>query len=439
MKAFSSFSSVLTIGAAVGYLLYSPTGLAQSPSEQDLVKQGDYIARASDCMACHTTKEGKPFAGGLVLKTPFGKIVSSNITPSKKFGIGGWTETQFANAVRKGSSPRLGHLYPAMPYTAYAGLSDRDMHALYVYFTKAVEPVEKEPETKTALSFPYNIRFAMVGWNMLYASGRPMADNESTPDGSRRGEYLVKVLAHCGTCHTPRNKFMAEKSSDFLAGNPNIQGWVAPNITSDNISGIGGWSEEEIIAYLKNGAAHGKAQAAGPMAEAVEYSLRYLTDSDLKAVATYLKTVKPISNLGQTKANHSYNQAIAVDSAVFDYPIDRSPLAMGAGSSIDGQRLYLNACATCHQPRGEGTEDQFYPSLTSNSVVGAKDPRNLVMAILYGVDRQTNDGHVFMPGFAEQLSDEQITAIAQYVATNFGNPALKVTINDVKLLRNASR
>lgn len=434
MRSFFSRLALLTISTAIGSLFCGITVQAQSLSEEDLMKRGDYLAKASDCMACHTAKGGPSYAGGLILKTPFGTIVSSNITPSKKAGIGNWNEGQFAKAVREGISPHLGHLYPAMPYTAYAGLSDSDIHALYVYFMKAVAPVDEEPKAETKLSFPYNIRFAMVGWNLLYAGGKPMAEHDSAPDGSKRGEYLVKVLGHCGTCHTPRNNFMAEKSSEYLAGNPNIQGWTAPNLTSDPISGLGEWNEEEIVSYLRTGFAHGKGQAAGPMAEVVEYSSRYLTDADLKAIASYLKTVKPISNKGQTRASFSYNKAMPVETKAFDYPIDRSPDAMNTGTSIDGQRLYLNACATCHQIKGEGTP-HAYPSLTSNSVVGAIDPRNLVMAILHGVDRQTNSGHVFMPGFNEELNDAQIAAVAQYVATNFGNPDLKITADYVKLLK----
>ncbi|UMM64242.1 c-type cytochrome [Aristophania vespae] len=435
MSFLFSRYTLCAVGTALSSLFFANLAQAEgapTAAEQDLIKQGEYIATASDCKACHTARGGKPYAGGLVIATPVGKIVSTNITPSQKYGIGSWSEAQFAKAVRKGVSPTLGHLYPAMPYTSYSGISNSDIHALYVYFTKGVKSVDEEPKNKTALPFPFNIRASMIAWNLLFAGGHPTPDEDAAVGGARRGEYLAKTLAHCSTCHTPRNTFMAEKSSAYLGGSYNIQGWDAPNITSDPISGIGTWSNDEIVSYLRNGAAHGKSQAAGPMAEAVEFSLRHLTDSDLEAIAAYLKTVPPIRNPEQKHPAFSYSEAKAVDASELDYPIDRTPTAMENGTSLDGRRLYLNACATCHQTHGQGTQDQFYPSLTSNSAVGATSPRNLAMAILRGVDRQTNQGHVVMPAFADQLTDEQIAALTNYVTEHFGNPKLKVTAGDIK-------
>ncbi|MBF0862774.1 cytochrome c [Gluconobacter kanchanaburiensis] len=401
-----------------------------------LIKKGEYVARASDCMACHTGNDGTPYAGGYAISSPMGAIFATNISPSKSYGIGNWTETQFADAVRKGVSPN-GHLYPAMPYTAYAGMSDADIHALYVYMMQGVKAVDRAPKIKTSLPFPFNQRLLMAGWNLMFAGGEPMDAAKTQPGGSQRGEYLVKVLEHCSTCHTPRNAMMAEQNSRFLTG-ADLGGWHAPNITSDPISGIGGWSREDLINYLRNGSAHGKSQAAGAMAEAVEHSLRFLDDADLAAIADYLKTVPAVRDPSQTEAGFATTNAKPVDIATFDKPIDRSPDAMRNGTSTNGQELYAGACASCHQLKGEGTQDQFYPSLTANTATGGVISENLVMAILHGIHRATNHDVVAMPAFADELNDAQIASVANYVFSNFGNAKLSVTEQQVTTLRNGT-
>lgn len=406
--------------------------MAQASTE-DLVRQGAYIARAADCMACHTNPGGKSYGGGYVISSPLGDIIATNISPSRQYGIGNWTETQFSRAVREGIAPE-GHLYPAMPYTAYSGISDADIHALYLYFTKGTKPVDLPPERHTALPFPFNQRWLMAGWNLLYLTGKPMSAATTAAGGTQRGEYLVKVLAHCSTCHTPRNIGMSEDQSRFLAG-ADLGGWHAPNLTSDAISGLGGWSDDELKSYLRDGAAHGKSQAAGGMAEAVEHSLRHLTDADLDAIVQYLRTVKPVRNPNQSRPGFSVTTGKPVDLAVLDAPINRSPDALANASSINGAELYTGACASCHQLNGQGTHDQFYPSLTSNTAVGGPTAQNLVMAILKGVNRATNNGTVTMPAFEKQLNDAQVASVANYVLQRFGNDAIHVNAADVTLLK----
>ena len=399
----------------------------------DFIKKGAYIARAADCMACHTNPGGKDYGGGYVISSPLGDIIASNISPSKTYGIGNWSEGQFAKAVREGVAPE-GNLYPAMPYTAYSGISDADIHALYVYFMKGTKPVDEAPVKKTNLPFPFSQRWLMAGWNVLYASGKPMPAATTQEGGAKRGEYLVNVLAHCSTCHTPRNIAMSEDQSRFLGG-ADLGGWHAPNITSDPVSGIGGWSDEDIKSYLRDGSAHGKSQAAGGMAEAVEHSLRHLTDSDLTSIVEYLRTVKPVRDPNQKAPGFSFSTPKLADLAKLDAPIDRSPDAMTLGTSTNGAELYTGACASCHQLNGQGTHDQFYPSLTSNTIVGGPTSQNLVMAILKGVDRATNNGTVAMPAFEGQLNNEQVAAVANYVLSRFGNDALHVSASDVELLK----
>lgn len=419
-------SSVLL---GVVFSALASTAMAQS-ADQDLIAKGKYVATAADCAACHTAPhDGIPYAGGYAIESPMGAIISTNITPSKEFGIGNWTEEQFTRAVREGVAPS-GHLYPAMPYTAYSKITDADMHALWAYF-RSLPPVDAAPAAKTELAFPFNQRMSMIGWNLLFADGKPTDPAEAAEGAAGRGEYVATALAHCQTCHTPRNALMAEDNSQFLAGG-DVGGWHAPNITSDPVSGIGAWSTEEIVQYLRDGAVHGKAQAAGPMAEAISLSLRHLSDADLNAVADYLKSVPAIRTPGQTKAGFDVAEVKPAALTTPDHPIDRDPTAMTDGSSEDGQRLYLGACASCHQPKGAGTDDQFYPSLTRNVATGGPSANNLVMVISKGLHRETNNGVVSMPAFEEQLTEGQIASVANYVLANFGNSDLKVSAEKVR-------
>lgn len=409
--------------------------LAQDGGDAALIERGHAVAIAGDCMACHRTADpdGKPFAGGYTIASPLGPIVSPNISSSKDFGIGNWTEAQFTDAVRNGVAPR-GNLYPAMPYTAYRQMTDADIHALFAYLTKDVKPVDEAPKAKTDLPFPFSQRILMAGWNLLFNRAKPFDAAAAAPGGAERGKYLVEALAHCSACHSPRNVFMAEDGGQYLAGG-DVGGWHAPNITSDAVSGIGGWTNDEIVSYLKQGNAVGKSQAGGGMAEAVEHSFRHLPEADLQAIATYLKTVPAIRAPGQTEPAYARKDPKPVDRAALDYAINRDPTAMTNGTSVNGQDLYVSACATCHQLNGSGTQDQFYPSLTSNRATGAMTANNLVMAVVDGVHRKTNDITVQMPAFGEQLSNAQIAAVSNYVLTHFGNDKLQVSEADVTTLR----
>ncbi|WP_339109885.1 cytochrome c [Thioclava sp. GXIMD4216] len=401
--------------------------------EGDLIAQGRYIATAADCAACHTAPGGKDMAGGYAIASPMGAIIASNITPSKEFGIGNWSEEQFAKALRQGVAPD-GHLYPAMPYTAYAGMTDADVHALYSYLMQQVQPVDVAPAQQTQLGFPYDQRWLMAGWNLMFAGGTPAQAADVAPGAEGRGAYLVNVLGHCQTCHTPRNLLMGETSSAYLGG-ADLNGWHAPNITSDKISGIGGWSKDEIVSYLRSGAAHGKAQAGGAMAEAVGKSFRHLSDADLEAIADYLKTVPAIHAEGQTIPSYGVTKAADVQMMAFDAPIDHAPRAMADGSSTDGAEIYAGACSSCHQLDGAGTADQFYPSLSANSATGGLSAANLVMAVTNGIHRETNGYTVSMPAFGDTLSDPQIAAVSNYVLTSFGNKDLSVTAQDVAQMK----
>lgn len=395
-----------------------------------LVEKGRKLAVAADCAACHTTpKGGAPFAGGYPIGSPLGTIYATNITPSQTHGIGRYTLEDFSRALRQGVRQDGAYLYPAMPYTAYTQISDDDTAALYAYFMHGVKPVD-QAAPQTALPFPFNLRFSMAVWNALYLKDQRFVPDTTKAPEWNHGAYLVNALAHCSTCHTPRNALMAEDSGRFLAGG-SLGAWYAPNITSDATNGIGGWSEAELVQYLQTGRVAGKAQAAGPMAEAVEHSLQHLPESDLKAIATYLKQTAPQGG-DEVKPRYSHGSAAVAQEAT------QRGLAKGVDA---GWRVFSGSCAHCHQATGGGTGHGEYPSLFHNSATGASRPDNLVATILHGVDRTVDGRAHFMPAFGDaasytdRLSDQEIADVSNFVLTQYGNPAVQVSAADVATLR----
>jgi len=385
-----------------------------------LVVEGEYLAKAGDCTACHTAPGGKAFAGGLAIASPVGTIYSSNITPSKSAGIGRYTRDQFAAALRQGIRADGANLYPAMPYTSYAMLSDHDIDALYAYFQKDVRAVDVPPP-ETHLPFPMNIRLSMTAWNLIFFRHRSFQPDSAQSPEWNRGRYLVDGATHCSTCHTPRGFLMEEQTGRAFSGGQ-VGAWYAPNITSDKTSGIGSWSKATLIGYLRDGVAP-TARAAGTMGEAVEHSFQYLTAADLDAIATYIGTVAPVSD--------------AKPSSRFDKGQAGSKLA--STDAPQGAVLFQGNCASCHGPSGEGGKDGYFPALFHNSTTGAANS-NLVATILNGVNRNTAKGQAFMPGFggspkdSMQLSDHEIAMIATYVLTQYG-AAATVTDKDVAIVR----
>lgn len=416
----------LPLLALIG-LFVAPPASAADNTDAALLQRGQYLATTGDCVACHTAPGGKPYAGGLTVPTPIGNIIATNITPSTTAGIGQYTEQQFRDALRGGIRADGRRLYPAMPYTSYAQLTDDDVHALYAYFMHGVAPVDDKP-TPTRLPFPFNIRLSMAAWNLLFLDGKSFTPDPGQSAEWNRGAYLVRGLAHCSTCHTPRNLLMAEQSSRELAGGM-VGSWRAPNITSDANSGIGGWSEQDLVDYLRLGHARGKAQAAGPMAEAVEHSLQHLEPADLQAIATYLKTVPAQHDPADTRPVDNWG-------AAFDGIADQRGTALpDDGEQWSGAQLYDAHCASCHQASGEGSFDGGLPPLFHNTATGRADTANLVLVILDGIRWQTGDSGVRMPGFAHALSDHQVANLANYVTLHYGNPAARITATQVANLR----
>jgi len=382
-------------------LTSQPPGAADAAA----VARGKYIAIAGDCVACHTAPESKnAFAGGYSISTPFGGIFASNITPDKETGIGNWTERDFYRAVRHGKGKEGENLYPAMPYNAYVKVSDRDMHDLWMYM-RSVKPVRYAvPETN--LGFPYNIRLAMMGWNLLFFKNSGFKADLSRSAEWNRGAYLVEGLEHCGACHTPKNLLGGDRDA-WLQGS-NLSEWHAPDITANSYTGIGGWSEQQIVDYLKLGSNH-VAVASGPMAEAVTNSTQHLSDGDLRAIAVYLKS--------QPDSGTRKPQPLAADD---------SNMKMGAN-------VYSANCTACHNSDGKGIPN-LATSLAGNPALQAEDASSIISTILQGgrgAVTQGNPTSGAMPAFAWKLSDEQVAAAATYLRNSWGNAASAVKPEEV--------
>ncbi len=393
------------------FALASLTAYAHADAGSDSynqVEKGRYLTVVGDCTACHTVP-GKPaFSGGVAIETPFGKLLGANITPDPETGLGYWTFDDFQKVMSEGHSKGGKRLYGAMPFTAYTKVRKEDNLAIWAYL-QTLEPVHNPVETNQ-LPFPFNVRTSLIGWNMLNFSQGEFAPNaEKTPQWNR-GAYLVEGLGHCGTCHTPKNLIGGDKNGQFLAGS-NLQGWIAPDITANAHSGIGQWSNEDLVEYLKTGANRFDI-ASGPMAEAVENSTQHWTDEDLMAVAVYLKDGQPATPTPQ---------ALAADNP-----------AMVAGKAI-----YADRCSACHVGSGEGVKNLF-PKLAAAPLVNSTDPTSLIRVVLAGSRAGGTEAAPTapaMPSFAWNLSDENIADVLTYVRNTWGNAAPAVSVGEVSDLR----
>ena len=411
MRRAAKFS--MLIGAAAAWLGGTGWCGAASPDSQafDQIEKGRYLAAVADCFACHTVPNaGQPFAGARPIETPFGVITSSNITPDNDTGIGAWTDEQFDNAVRKGVAPDGSRLYPAMPYPSYTRMSRDDVLAIRAYL-KTVEPVHQRVKSNT-LPFPFNIRLAMRAWDGLY-----FTEGEFQPDSRQsaawnRGAYLVQGPGHCTACHTPKSLLGGDKTNDSLRGF-NVQDWFAPDITGDGAHGLGQWTEADISTYLKTG--HNRITAAiGPMAEEVADSTSHYRDSDLDAIATYLKSLPERQ--------------------------DAAP-APAASVTTAGEAIYRDQCSACHGIDGRGVA-MLFPSLAQSSLARASDPATAIRLVLRGgrsvatAEEPTAPG---MPAFGWQLDDDQVAAVVTYIRNAWQTAAAPVSAEMVGKARGRLR
>jgi len=394
----------------------SSTGVPAELANASLIQKGEYLARAADCQACHSTEGGQPFAGGRPFVLPFGTMYSTNITPDKKTGIGEYTDAEFIRALHQGIGRDGTRFYPAMPYASYTYMTDDDALAIKAYLF-SLQPVDAPRPTNT-LSFPFNQRWLMSFWSAFFNPDKRFAPNTERSAEWNRGAYLAEAMAHCGECHTPRNLAFSLDNRKKFAGAKQA-GWVAYNISSDKQSGIGEWSPAEVAQYISKGHAQGRGTADGPMGEAVEYSLRYLTQSDISALASYVASVPPIVSK--------------------DHPVVKSAAAphdhnMGVAASIDprGKEVYEGACVSCHGWSGE-SPILPYANLTGARAVNDPTATNVVQIVLSGSGH--GNGSFYMPDFGNAYSDTEIAAVANYVTARFGTEPSNLTAANVADLR----
>ncbi|QPN47889.1 cytochrome c [Pseudomonas sp. p106] len=403
------------------------TGLAAQADEATdaLVKKGEYLARAGDCVACHTAKGGKPFAGGLPMETPIGTVYSTNITPDAT-GIGQYSFEDFDLAVRKGVAKDGSTLYPAMPYPSYARVKDEDMRALYAYFMQGVQPVA-QPNKATDIPWPLSMRWPLAIWRGLFA---PEVKAWQAPAGAdpvvSRGAYLVEGLGHCGACHTPRALTMQEEAlspadgKQFLAGSAPLEGWIAKNLRGDHKDGLGSWSEEQLVQFLKTGRSD-RSAVFGGMSDVVEHSMQHLSDTDLTAIARYLKTLPASDPHDQP---HVYDKHVA-------------QALWNGDDSKPGAAVYIDNCAACHRTDGQGYT-RVFPALAGNPVVQTADATSLIHVVLDGGTvpaTHTAPSNLTMPAFGWRLSDQEVAEVVNFIRTSWGNQGSVVSASDVKAIR----
>lgn len=403
-------------GAAAAYAFRPLPAPAPRPLEvhNATAAKGAYLARVGNCAACHTTPGGEPFAGGVKFKTPFGILYSTNITPDKKYGIGGWSYEQFHASMKRGVRPDGTHLYPAFPYTSFARLRDEDIASLYLYFS-SVEPVAAA-NRENEMNFPFGNRSLLYFWKRLFHTGGTFEPDTTKSAAWNRGAYLVQGPAHCGACHTPRNLLGGLKEDSALHGGTYVdqvasgayRTWAAVDLTPGE-NGLKSWSADDIAQYLTKGQ-NSHSVVHGPMNE-VFRSTQHLTKPDAAAIATYLKGIAP-------------------SSARLDLSPFRSRIAAG-------EVVYTVHCGTCHLPDGKGNEGLGVP-LRNNALVAAKDPASLINVILYGPDLPPPpfaSNRTTMKPFGKRLSDEDVAAVASYLRSSFGNNASAVTPEQVSRQR----
>ncbi len=386
---------------------------------------GRIVALEGDCAGCHTLPHGESLAGGVAFATPVGTLYSANITPDPEHGIGRYALADFVRLMRYGVAPGGRRVYPAMPYTAYAKVSDEDLQDLFAYLREQVAPVARP--TRTAdIAWPLTPRWPLAIWNLAFHKPRRFVADPNRDAEWNRGAYLAQGLAHCGTCHTPRNFAFAERDLDgttplYLSG-ASFAGTAPINLRGNDGDGLGRWSRDDIVQLLRSGRTPHSA-ASGPMGEVIGLSTQYWDPADLAAVATYLKSLTP--GLGE-------HAAFTPSDATLKSYLD------GTASDSAGARLFMDSCAACHRLGGQGAGTAF-PGLAGNPTVQSRDPASLIEVILAGSRLPSTaaaPSNLAMPGFGWRYDDSDVAALAPFLRGAWGNHAGPVSPGQVAEIRN---
>jgi mono/diheme cytochrome c family protein len=409
--AFAGDSTV----ALADYRDANPTGVPVELAKSDIVSRGEYLAKAADCMVCHTAPGGPAYAGGLAFPLPFGTLYSTNITADKDTGIGDYSDQDFLNAVQRGIRKDGARLYPAMPYTSYTFMTDADVLAIKAYLLSL--PAVPRQNQRDTLQFPFNQRWSMILWSWTSNPNTRFAPNTEKSAEWNRGAYIAEALAHCGECHTPRNLAFALDNRRKFAGAV-AAGWRAYDITSDKGTGIGAWTDDEVFAYLAKGLTMSHGVASGPMGEAVDHSLSQMEPADIRALVTYLRSIPAV---------------VSSEPATIAPPAPASAKEGGAIANALGRKVFAQACVSCHSWTGVSA---LSPFATISGSRGVNDPTatNVAQIVISGTRRLT-PGAMSMPAFGSTYTDTEIAAVANYVTGRFGSAASKLTAKDVPGLR----
>ena len=384
----------------------SPQAWASTP---DNIARGAYLARAGDCIGCHTARGGAAYAGGRALDTPFGRLVGPNLTPDPATGLGTWSADDFWNALHNGIGRDGRLLYPAFPYTHTTRVTRDDADALFAWL-RSLAPV-RQPNRPHALRFPYDSQLALAGWRLLYFRPGVQPVDQARPAAWNRGAYLVEGLGHCSACHSTRN-LLGGSGGGLSGGLIPVSGWYAPSLTSGSEAGLGEWEVPHIVQLLRTGVSP-QGAVFGPMAEVVQQSLQHLSEPDLRAMAVYLKSLPPDR--------------------------DEAPPAAPPGEAALklGGQLYDKHCADCHGANGRGNGN-IYPPLAGNRALRMAEPVNAIRIVLSGGFPPSTAGNprpYGMPPFSPVLNDTEAAAVISYVRASWGNAASEVTAAQVNRYR----
>ena len=389
-----------------------PISGESAPATPELIARGAYLARAGNCIGCHTVAGGAAYAGGRGIPTPFGTIYASNLTPDIATGIGAWSSAEFWRALHNGRARDGRLLYPAFPYPNYTRITRDDSDALHAYLRSL--PAVAQPNKAHALAFPFDQQAALAVWRALYFRPERIAPDPARSAEWQRGAYLVEGLGHCNACHASRNALGATSNTlDLAGGLIPVQNWYAPSLTSPDEASVAGWDTAQIVDLLRSGVST-RGAVMGPMGEVVAGSTQHLSEPDLRAMATYLKA------LPQTPAEPEP-----------DDPPKRLP------ADSPGAKLYRQHCMDCHGEQGEGVPG-IYPALAGSRAVTLRTPANLVHVVLEGGFPPSTAGNprpFGMPPFATVLSDIEVAQLLSHLRGSWGNHAAPVSAREVAQFR----